>query len=120
MTKERKLAIEMWETVRQAIINSDGVASVKVVKREFCTEHNLNWEADCWFCQYVGLERRFSIGFDCTRCPLAFKGYDSQKHIMGCGGGSLWSIVVNFDKKYSVRKRIKACNKIIKALGGKV
>ena len=51
MTKERKLAIQMW----QEIVNkckSGEQFDVDSFKKSFCEKHRLNWYNDCYFCQH--------------------------------------------------------------------
>jgi hypothetical protein len=70
MTKERKLAIEMWTNIRGMLSASDGRLPEDLVsyKDMFCREHSLKWENSCWFCQYIDY---------CNKCPLTSCGTDS-------------------------------------------
>lgn len=100
MTKERKLAIEMWTQIRNSIVSSQqymDVEDIRDYKRLFCKDHDLKWELSCWFCQYIR---------DCIKCPLG-----------NCGFSSDYIHVVNSHLNKYVR--IAACNNIIRALGGK-
>lgn len=101
MTKERRLAIEMWEGIRDMLISYasyDTVTRSDIVayKRRFCAQNSLNWPDNCWFCKYIPI---------CSKCPLK-----------RCSNG-LYEIVLADYKEKNVR--IDACNNIIKALGGK-
>ena len=99
MTKERKLAIQMWINIRNMLSASDGQLSenISYFKEMFCVDHDLKWSNSCWFCQYIS---------ECgNKCPLK-----------SCNFGSYYSIVVN--KTLDKDVRVEACNHIIKALGG--
>lgn len=74
MTKERKLAIQMWEEIAQQHPDS-----VYEYKDSFCKEHDLDWQNDCWLCQYVRQDYRadlpsregFLTGYNrCQKCPI--------------------------------------------------
>lgn len=101
MTKERKLAIEMWRGIRDMLSAFDSFTglSIQEYKREFCREHGLEWEYNCWFCEYMH--------DDCIGCPLG-----------NCRAHSDYDNVVDDRVKKDVR--VEACNNIIKALGGEV
>lgn len=97
MTKERRLAIQMWKDIRDMLIHNNVVTSGNIVeyKQTFCVSHGLHWMNNCWFCQYIPL---------CYKCPLKF-----------CSDG-LYAIVMADYKDKNVC--IAACNNIIRALGG--
>ena len=99
MTKERRLAIEMWKDIRGMISASDRLSRevIKKYKSEFCIQHNLSWANDCWFCEYTP---------GCSKCPLR-----------GCAD-SYYDRAL--DETRDKKVRVEACNFIIKALGGKV
>ena len=61
MTKERKLAIQMWQEIVNKCKARDDFNLVEF-KKEFCKEHNLHWINNCYFCQYC---RPCSL-----KCPL--------------------------------------------------
>lgn len=73
MTKERRLAIQMWEEILQK-----QPRYIVVYKDGFCGEHALNWQHSCWFCQYVrkdyrDLPSREDILYEhngCQKCPI--------------------------------------------------
>lgn len=98
MTKERRLAIEMWTNIRNMLSASDGQLPRNIFsyKEMFCADHDLKWPGNCWFCQYISA---------CDKCPLK-----------DCGIGSLYVIVL--DRAKDKKVRIDVCNAIIKALGG--
>ena len=82
MTKERKLAIDMWLWIREHYTewdeyfwgSGDEDDFATVMKCEFWdVEHKgermPKWRALCWLCQYTqGGEATYP--FNCTRCPL--------------------------------------------------
>lgn len=104
MTKERRLAIEMWEDIYKS-----SVQAVEALKENFCAEHDLQWKHHCWFCQYVRkdcrayLKSREAIdpGVNaCEECPL-YKWYEARrttpKNFCGCD--------INFDTIYQRIRR---------------
>ena len=99
MTKERRLAIEMWEGIRKYIMTATRATSTDIYfyKETFCEDHDLNWMWNCWFCHYI---------MKCSKCPLK-----------GCARGYHSCVMDEFKDK---KVRVEACNVIIKALGGKV
>ncbi len=122
MTKERKLAIQMWNEIKKLISKNElsDFCSISDFKLKFCKEHNLGWTSNCWFCQYVG----------CTRCPLLKnpKKYYHNDRKMACV--DYWILSnqrldmklkyiddSNFEIKMSLR--LKSCDNIIKVLQGK-
>lgn len=106
MTKERKLAIEMWTNIRDRIATFDhemGQVAIIKYKDEFCKLHSLHWALNCWFCQYIKGRYRYTAG--CLMCPL-------RSCVHGCYSYAL-------DETMDKDERVEACNNIIKALGGK-
>ena len=123
MTRERRLAIKMWEQIVRALENGEhnpryAKPIVSVIKDGFCEEHQLNWKCDCWFCQYVRKDWRYMPTREdipkpvngCQRCPL----YKEQKDILdydecGCTNDkeTLW-IKVYRDGDVDAAKRILA------------
>ena len=60
MTKERKLAIQMWQEIVDKCRSGEQFNVVNF-KKSFCKKHRLNWYNNCYFCQY----------FECfATCPL--------------------------------------------------
>ena len=59
MTKERRLAIQMWQEIVNKCRSGDNFSVIQF-KDEFCKEHNLVWVNSCYFCQY----------YPCSKCPL--------------------------------------------------
>ena len=104
MTKERRLAIEMWEDIKAKLPKwwkkcdrSSISAHIVQYKNDFCVKHDLPWIANCWFCAYI----RY-----CKDCPLR-----------DCGDGAYRSIINN-DTPLQVK--IRACEYIISALKGEI
>lgn len=99
MTKERKLAIQMWKDIRDMLSFSCEVTrgDIRVYKYEFCKSHKLNWLNNCWLCQYI---------HSCSKCPL--KNCDVDY--------SSYRTVTDPLEKTDIR--MDACSVIIKALGG--
>ena len=99
MTKERRLAIQMWKGIRDMLSASDRLQRSDIIayKLSFCTRNSLNWKCNCWFCKYTP---------SCNKCPLK-----------SCSDG-LYEIALADYKEKNVR--IDACNNIIKALGGEI
>lgn len=93
MTKERRLAIAMWEQIKQELAN-DPEVNVVMLKDRFCVLHELHWSFDCWFCQYTP---------NCDVCPLN-----------GCK-----EYHISYNKRNPLKRRLSACDNIINALKGK-
>ena len=129
MTRERRLAIEMWEQIVKALENGEHSSRyarpiVSHIKDVFCEEHQLDWKCGCWFCQYVRHDWRYDmvsrVGLDehwngCQKCPL----YKEQKDSLGldydeCGctaeKATLWIKVYGDD--------VEAAKRILELLRG--
>lgn len=102
MTRERKLAIQMWEEIKRQLPQwkYDIAVNVKTFKADFCWQNDLAWKWDCWFCQY--------FRGDCDKCPL-----HSCHH---CDPAAAWCRLV--DEYGTIESRIAACDEIIAALKG--
>ena len=98
MTKERKLAIQMWQEIKNKITDNPSISSIgiKFYKEEFCAKHNLFWNCECWFCQYMPA---------CILCPLR-----------SCKAHSIYHIACTSWIYKEVR--LEACDMIIAALKG--
>lgn len=119
MTKERRLAIQMWYEIRARIrdvkrpSNMDGLA-VAQIKHKFAVDHHLQWEYGCYFCEYVRYHDEIH-GEGCQRCPLsdgsadAINGYKS-----GCCKNAYHRVVDGQMRK----TKLEACDEIISALKG--
>ena len=123
MTKERKLAIELWQSVREeiskgAIHNS---TDMLLAKQQFLAEHDVDWYCSCWFCHYfrkavedgevVDDEEEYERTSATPQCPL-----NSRRGRHCDGYCEQYSIACN--PKYPMYKRLAAVDNIIKALKG--
>ena len=124
MTKERRIAIQMWEYIRNQIalylFSAQDCMMLHEVKRIWLREHYPKflekWWAGCWFCQYFqqefdSAERENSSSLS-YKCPLN----DNQDDL--CKGNCiLYRTVVS--RNSTKASRLEACDKIIEALKGK-
>ena len=62
MTKQRRLAIQMWQEIVEELKKGDKSFNLVIFKMLFCKKYNLDWVNDCYFCQYSK---------SCTRCPIS-------------------------------------------------
>lgn len=101
MTKERKLAIQMWEEVKKQLPgwHYGIVAALKTLKANFCRQNGLDWKYDCWFCQY--------FRYNCFKCPLKSCYYT---------GPTAWARITN--ENTSLETKLQAVDEIIAALKG--
>lgn len=108
MTRERRLAIQMWEEVKERLpewylYDKYSLALVlQTYKRQFCADHGLNWAYNCWFCQYIRP--------GCKRCPLQSCVYNRYDPI------TAWARIVDINS--ILITRLEACDEIIAALKG--
>lgn len=141
MTKERKLAIKMWEDIKQRILTDTLPSQVfftskTIIAKEYDVSLdiscNIRWANICWFCQYVRRDYKHfgdywegtgkGLGEEgCNFCPLAkahplYNPSDAH-HDCGCTlFDSPYKIVISsFRPK---EERAAACDIIIKALKG--
>lgn len=141
MTKERKIAIKIWEEIKQRILTDTLPSqmlhvSKVLIAREYDvssdTSCSIRWDNVCWFCQYVRRDyKRFGdyqegtgkgLGEEgCNFCPLAKAHplYDPSDASHDCGcflHGSPYKIVSSIYRPKE--ERAAACDIIIKALKG--
>lgn len=121
MTRERRLAIQMWEEIRAHIRDmprpkdADDIFISKLEYR-FCRDHELYWTHSCWFCEYVRYHDD-SHGEGCQRCPLsdghkgAIIGYET-----GCHDNAYSRVL----KARQRKTKLKACDEIIRILNGRL
>lgn len=105
MTRERKLAIQMWEEVKRQLPGwckeypwavADFLHHSKI---DFCEQNGLLWQFDCWFCQYIN---------NCDKCPL--RSCDFNNHL------TIWHRIVSEDT--SLKTKLQAVDEIIAVLKG--
>ena len=102
MTKERRLAILMWQTIKKRIEDNEfkngedilNTIEFRKFKDKFCSKYNLCWENNCWFCTYV----------HCKKCPLK-----------SCYIHSPFEIFISNSDKYV---KLNMCDIILNALKG--
>lgn len=139
MTKERKIAIKLWEDIKERIRTNSlpgNEYDAFFYRKQMLAKdvYNVDWENSCWFCQYMrrstdqyrDINEEVNPGKGlgeegCNLCPLAKAhplynpsdcGYDC-----GCDlPGAPWRIVGNTFK--SDEERMDACDVIIQALKG--
>lgn len=121
MTKERRLAIQMWEEIRAHIrdVSRPSLVNelfIQRIKTRFVIEHNLYWKHECWFCQYVRY-RDYVHGEGCQRCPLS-NGYSSTivGETNGCANNAYYRVLHARMRK----TKLKACDEIIRILNGRL
>lgn len=87
MTKERRLAIKMWQEIVDIL--EIGNIDLNAQKHRFCVNNNIYWENDCWFCQYIRKDYRYNLKSrcdidwltnGCEDCPL-YKEFQSRNAI---------------------------------------
>ena len=97
MTKERKLAIDMWLWIREHYKDwdehfwgsgdeGDCVEEMKYTffYEEYPEQELPKWRALCWFCQYTQ-NPDATYPFDCTKCPLkSCSKKDSAFYVLNC------------------------------------
>lgn len=141
MTKERKIAIKMWEEIKQRILTDTLPSQMFYTSKTLIAEEydvssdtscSIKWDNICWFCQYVRRDYKHfgdywegtgkGLGEEgCNFCPLAkaHPWYDPSDahHDCGCNlFGSPYRIASNLYRPKE--ERAAACDVIIKALKG--
>lgn len=106
MTRERKLAIQMWEGVKKQLPEwykehpCDIVDFLRYFKANFCDQNGLAWLHNCWLCQYI---------YDkCDKCPLRSCDYEDPL--------TAWARIV--DEQTTLEVKLQAVDEIIAALKG--
>lgn len=121
MTKERRLAIEMWEQIAEHL--EEPGFDVHAFKDRFCREHNLHWEFQCWFCQYARKEYRanlpsrqtVNVRNGCQQCPI-YKYEKCEGDVCGC---NTWTdtLYARVESNHaSMKERIEAAKTIARLL----
>ena len=119
MTKERRLAIEMWERIVKELENEKRYVlptdTIGDIKADVCKSNNLHWKYNCWFCQYMRYDYRYLPSREhipqesngCQNCPL-YKEHEDMLYDDECGCThrvkTLWNRVTDGD--VSAAKRI--------------
>lgn len=120
MTKERKLAIELWQAMRKKV--SDGeiadVLDMALAKRNWLEAHNIVWYHDCWFCNYFrqDIDDNFDddeeeTTYKTSKCPL-------NRYRPSRCEGSCRQYTIACNRRYPLEQRLAAVDNIIKALKG--
>lgn len=127
MTKERRIAIKMWEFVVEHLHEDD----VYDLKESFTEIHpEVAWQNDCWFCEYCRRDRRsFHPGREhidmhannCHLCPLyqyeiEHGNYTTSEDACGCENSS-WHSYPLFAKVQHLKDQ-EAAEKILRLLKG--
>jgi hypothetical protein len=128
MTKERRLAIQMWEQIVTGIKNGTlrvGPA-IDRFKTRFCDEHKLDWKIDCWFCQYIRKDFRSNLPSrknvkvwtnGCRECPL-YKYLEAQQTLGYNECGCQAAINTSLYARVLYQLDVEAAELIVKALKG--
>ena len=109
MTKERRIAIDMWRWIRanwdmylrfkDEVECATGEDALLLMKDTYLADKGVNWVSNCWFCTYLKL--RSKLG--CRLCPL-----------QSCSSGPYHTLANN----PTYEEYVDACGQIIEALGG--
>lgn len=115
MTKERRLAIEMWQYIRKKTSQICGPELYKA-KLDWIRAHNIAWYSECWFCHYFR-QVADSEYYEGEHKSKSFKCPLNCKRQYPCDGHCVqYSIVYSSNK--SLEQRLAAVDNIIKALKG--
>ena len=114
MTKDRRIAIDMWRWIRanwdmylrfkdnevECPYEEDALLLMKDI---YLADKGVNWVSDCWFCTYLRPRPEPSCRRGCFLCPL-----------QSCSSGPYHTLVNN----PTYEEYVDACDQIIEALGG--
>ena len=123
-TKQKDLAVQMWEEIKDRI-EEEPDREIERFKLLFCKEHGVKWKCNCILCEAYHDSPSCSI-----ECPLMRKAMDKYGDEMkergincGCSNRivSDYAIALDIDQHfnrghYSLEKRLKAIDNIIKAI----
>ena len=126
MTKERKVAIEMWENIVADLSNTN----VESLKKMYMDLVPYEWQNNCWFCEYCRKDYRWGhVGREeldhelnkCKSCPLykyeiARCNTPIVKDACGCANSD-WDYEVLWGKVYYNRD-VDAAKIILRILKG--
>ena len=112
MTRERRLAIEMWRRIEDKIGRRffgirDDVDLCKY-KDRFVVKHvGHEWLNSCYWCHYINTRASYPTKFRCEKCPL-YKADDCKT----CNKGSFAEVYIalikgDFCKAKAYARRIK-------------
>jgi len=122
-TTQKYLAVQMWEEVKTCIEGNTDL-DIDLFKLHFCKAHDINWRCNCILCEEY-------YGRPCSsECPLMRKamkehGDYMERYNINCGCSnriaSDYAIALDLDPyfnkgNYTLEKRIKAIDNIIKAI----
>lgn len=121
MTKERKIAIELWKAMREKVSKgeiTDG-QDMSFAKRDWLEEHGIAWLHGCWFCHYF--RKDIDEYEDCCgaeglthktpNCPL-------NRFRPSICDGRCEQFGITCNERYPMEQRLAAVDNIIKALKG--
>lgn len=104
MTKERKISLEMWKSIKEKFISyhNEGLMykfDLYELKYDFLKKYDLLWwSCKCWFCTYMSCESK--------PCPLIGDIFNECK----------WYYIINNNNlKYSYEEQLHAFDVIINA-----
>lgn len=125
MTKERRIAIKIWEELKAFILSSpqNVTGNIFVAKKHLVTAgYDMHWDCSCWFCQYVRKGVRNADGFTidegCDKCPL-HKLAHAAPGDCGCHLHLQQAPYARLASDYTDNAvKAEACDTIIKALKG--
>ena len=127
MTKERKIAIKIWEELKAFILSSpqNVTGNSFVVKKHYLiSKYGMHWDCHCWFCQYVRYKRvtrdddGYIVDEGCDKCPL-HKLAHAAPGDCGCHSSLMQSPYARLINDYAENTvKAEACDIIIKALKG--
>lgn len=113
MTKERRIAIDMWRWIRanwdmylrfkdevECATSEDALLLMKDI---YLADKGVNWASNCWFCTYLKLRPEPRPMRGCSLCPL-----------QSCSSGPYHTLVYSL----TYEEYVDACDQIIEALGG--
>lgn len=125
MTKERKIAIKIWEEIKAFILSSpQAITSSSFIHMKHSTtrKYGMHWNCSCWFCHYIRKIVRDDEGFmvdeGCNKCPL-HKLAHAAPGDCGCDIDLVQAPYARLLSDYTDNGiKAEACDIIIKALKG--
>ena len=137
MTKERKLAIEMWQDIREKISNGTihtGIAMYDF-KLDWLKAHNIDWYDGCWLChyfrkaredeeyadedeEYADEDEEYAREEESTKYPSKTPKCPLNRYRPSRCDGYCVQYAIACKPKYSMKQRLAAIDNIIKALKG--